>query len=100
MVAAVLVAVFGLVATVGLFGVTYWDAMRVDVSRPLLWAVLVAGTFAVGVGLYLFVPTAPMTGVLLTANTGLVLYGFEREVTTEDDEPAEPGELPHKSNGE
>ncbi|QFU81279.1 hypothetical protein [Natronorubrum aibiense] len=99
MVVDTLVAVFGLVATVGLFGGTYWDATRVDVSRPLLWAALVAGTFAVGVGLYLFA-TVPMTGVLLTANTGLVLYGFEREVTTEDDDPAQPGELPHESNSE
>lgn len=95
MVVDTLVAVFGLVTTAALFGVTYWDATRVGVSRPLLWAAFSGGAFAVGVGLYLFA-TVPMTGVLLTANTGLVLYGFEREVTTEDDEPAQPGELPHE----
>lgn len=89
-----LLAALGLAATAGLFAVTYWDATRVDVSRPSLWATIAAGAFAVGVWLYLFVPTAPLTGVLLTANTGLVLYGFEREVTTGDDDPAEPGTLP------
>ena len=95
MVVDTLVAVFGLVATGSLFGVIYWDATRVDVSRPLVWATVAAGAFAVGVGLYLFA-AVPMTGVLLTANTGLVLYGFEREVTREDDEPAQPGTLPDR----
>ncbi|AFZ73430.1 hypothetical protein [Natronobacterium gregoryi] len=89
------VAVFGLVTTAGLFGWTYRDASRVSVSRPVLWAGIVAGAFAVGLGLYLFA-TVPMTGVILTANTGLVLYGFEREVVNEDDEPAEPGTLPER----
>ena len=89
-----LVALFGLLATVAVFGGPYWDATRVDVSRPLLWATLAGGAVAVGVYLYLFVPTAPITGVLLTANTGLVLYGFEREVSREGDEATEPGMLP------
>ncbi|SDJ47904.1 hypothetical protein [Natronorubrum texcoconense] len=93
MVTDTLVAVFGLVTTVALFAVAHWDASRVEFSRPRLWAAIVAAPFAVGIGLYLFVPTAPMTGVIMTANTGLVLYGFEREVSTEDEEPAEPGEL-------
>ncbi len=52
------------------------------------------GAFALGVGLYLFA-TVPTTGVIMTANTGIVLYTFEREVSSEDDEAAEPGELPH-----
>lgn len=95
MVADILVAVFGAVVTAGLFGWTYRDAARHEVSRPLLWAAFSGGAFAVGVGLYLFA-SVPTTGVIMTANTGLVLYGFEREVTVEDDEPAEPGELPHK----
>ncbi|MDQ2049447.1 hypothetical protein RBH26_03015 [Natronolimnohabitans sp. A-GB9] len=94
MVLDLLVAVLGPVVTGTLFGATYWDATRVDISRPLLWAAIVAIPFAIGVGLYLFVAAAPMTGVIMTANTGLVLYGFEREVVSEDDEPAEPGELP------
>lgn len=84
----------GLAATAALFGAVYWDATRVDVSRPLLWAAISAGAFAIGVWLYLFVSAAPLTGVILTANTGLVLYGFEREVTSEGDDPAEPGTLP------
>lgn len=90
--------VASLLAVVGtpmLFAATYWDAGRAEVSRRLLWAVAVAGTFAVGLGLYLFA-TVPTTGVIMTANTGLVLYGFEREVSSEDEDedPAEPGTLP------
>lgn len=88
------VAVLGVVATVAVFGIVYWDATRIEMSRPLLWAVVTSGTCAIGFALYLFVPTAPLTGVLLTANTGPVLYGFEREVTTEEEEPPEPGTLP------
>ncbi|RQG92762.1 hypothetical protein EA462_00580 [Natrarchaeobius halalkaliphilus] len=91
-----LLALAGLAITVAVFAVVYWDATRIEMGRPLLWASITASTCAVGVGLYVFVPTAPLTGVLLTANTGPVLYGFEREVTTETDEPAEPGTLPHQ----
>ncbi|WP_290819444.1 hypothetical protein [Halovivax sp.] len=82
---------FGSAAAVG--GATFWDAHRVGVSRPRLWATVTAGTVAVGFALPLFA-TVPLTGVLLTANTGPVLYGFEREVSAGGDEPAEPGELP------
>ncbi|MXV61208.1 hypothetical protein GS429_03855 [Natronorubrum sp. JWXQ-INN-674] len=96
MVVDILVALFGVVGTAALFAGARWDARRNEFSRPLLWAAIVAVPFAVGIGLYLFVPTAPMTGVIMTANTGLVLYGFEREVSTEDDEPAEPGTLPDR----
>lgn len=90
------IALFGIVATLAVFGGGYWDATRVEMSRPLLWATIAAVPVAIGVGLYLFVPNVPMTGVILTANTGLVLYGFEREVTTSDEEPAEPGTLPDR----
>ncbi|APW97934.1 hypothetical protein CHINAEXTREME_09150 [Halobiforma lacisalsi AJ5] len=95
MVVYTLVTVFGFPTSVGLFAWTYRDATRVGVSRPLLWAAAVAGAVAVGVCLYLFTD-APIPGVIMTSNTGLVLYGFEREVTTEDDEPAEPGALPER----
>lgn len=94
--ASLLGPILGIVATLAVFGAIYWDATRVEVARPLLWASIAAGPFAVGVWLYLYVSTAPMTGTLLTANTGFVLYGFEREVTREDDETAEPGTLPEK----
>ncbi|WP_339102599.1 hypothetical protein [Haloterrigena salinisoli] len=95
MVVDTLVAVIGVVGTVGLFVWTYRDATDHGVSRPLLWAAFSGGAVAVGAGLYLFA-SVPTTGTIMTANTGLVLYGFEREVTLEDDDPAEPGELPHK----
>ncbi|QSW99710.1 hypothetical protein [Haloterrigena alkaliphila] len=94
-----LVAALGIVSVLAVFGITYWDAARIDTSRPLLWAVVTAGTLAAGFFLFLFVPDAPLTGVIMTANTGSVLYTFEREVTTEDDEPAEPGTLPHEPAG-
>jgi len=91
------ILVFGppaVVLTVGVFALALWDGKRVGLGRPRLWAAIAAAPIAVGFGLYLFVPAAPMTGVIMTANTGIVLYGFEREVRTEDDEPAEPGQLP------
>lgn len=94
-----LVAALGIVSVLAVFGITYWDATRIDMSRPLLWALVTAGTLAAGFFLFLFVPDAPLTGVIMTANTGSVLYTFEREVTTEDDEPAEPGTLPHGAGG-
>ena len=94
MVADLLAVTLGVAGTPAVFAATYWDASRVDVSRPLLWAAIVAVPLAIGVYLYLFVDAAPMTGVIMTANTGLVLYGFEREVVSEDDDPAEPGTLP------
>ena len=86
----------GLAVSAAVFAGIYWDASRVDISRPLLWAAIAAGPIVVAAYLYLFVDTAPMTGVLLTANTGLVLYGFEREVVTDPDDAAEPGTLPHE----
>lgn len=92
-------SLLALVATFALFGVVYWDATRVGVSRPLLWATIAAGAFAVGVWLYLFVPAAPLTGAILTANAGLVLYTFEREVATDEGEALEPGALPGRSGG-
>ncbi|ELY40037.1 hypothetical protein [Natronorubrum tibetense] len=93
MLATALAVVLGLVVTPALFIAVYFDASRIDVSKPLLWGAVAAVPFALGIGLYLFVDAAPMTGVIMTANTGIVLYAFEREVTRGDDEPAEPGEL-------
>lgn len=94
---SVAIAVGGLVATAGIAVVTVRDATRIGVPRPRTWAAITAGTFAVGVGLLLFA-SVPLTGVVLTANTGAVLYTFEREIATEDDEPASPGALPGASN--
>ncbi|MFC4438930.1 MULTISPECIES: hypothetical protein [Natrialbaceae] len=96
---AVAIALFGLVGTVAIFALTYRDAIRQEIPRPRLWAAIAAIPFTVGVGLYLFAP-APMTGVIMTANTGLVLYTFEREIANEDDEPAEPGQLPYGPVGD
>lgn len=88
------IALLGLLGTGAVFAYVHRDATRVGMARPRLWASITAGTCAIGLLLYLFVPAAPLTGTILTANTGPVLYTFEREVATEDDEPAEPGRLP------
>ena len=84
----------GLVVTGAMFAGVYWDATRLGISRPWLWSALAGGACVVGLYLYLFVSAAPMTGVLMTSNTGLVLYGFEREFSRREDQPAEPGALP------
>ncbi|MFC3956993.1 hypothetical protein [Halovivax cerinus] len=89
----------GGLASIGAFAVTRRDAERVGVSRPLLWALATSGTLAVGVFLYLFT-SAPLPGVIMTANTGAVLYGFERELTRRDDQPARPGRLPFEPQTE
>ncbi|WP_238386980.1 hypothetical protein [Natrialba swarupiae] len=90
------IVVFGAVATVAVFVIVRWDAIRTGISRPQVWAAVAAVPVLVGVSMSLFA-TVPTTGIIMTANTGLVLYTFEREVVTEDDEPAEPGQLPHRS---
>ena len=82
------------------FVIIRWDARRSDVSRPRLWAAVAAVPVVIGAYLYVFVPVAPMTGVIMTANTGLVLYGFEREISSEGDDPADPGWLPGEPVGD
>ncbi|WP_254864814.1 hypothetical protein [Halovivax gelatinilyticus] len=89
------IALLGLVVTVGLFVWIRRDAARNDVSRPRLWGAIASGAMGLGFWLYLTAPV-PMTGVIMTANTGLVLYGFEREIASGDERPAEPGSLPHE----
>lgn len=90
---ALAVAVLGLAGALLVFAYVYRDATRLDVARPLAWAALAAGPVALGVGMYLG-PDVPTVGVIMTANTGLVLYTFERADATAEPEPAEPGELP------
>ncbi|AGB38398.1 hypothetical protein [Natronococcus occultus] len=93
----VAVGAFGLSGTAAIFVLTHRDAIRQEISRPQLWAAVAAIPFLLGIGLYLFAP-APMTGVIMTANTGIVLYTFEREIANESDEDGdesvEPGTLP------
>ncbi len=89
------IALAGVVATVAVFAAIRWDAGRVDIDRPTLWAAIAAVPVLMGFSMYLFV-SVPMTGIIVTANTGLVLYGFEREVTTGEEESLEPGSLPNR----
>lgn len=67
----------------------YTDAIKHDISYPRFWTGFCAGAFLLGVYLFLFTD-APLTGVILTANTGFVLYGYEREVSREDDPGRDP----------
>ena len=89
------VAIFllGVVSTVLVSLATARDARRTGVERPRLWACVTGGTIALGFSLHLFA-TVPLTGVILTANTGPVLYGFEREIAGEDSNRSEPGTIP------
>ncbi len=89
------IVIGGVIATLAVFATIRWDASRTAVDRPTLWATIAALPVCIGFSMYLFV-AVPMTGILVTANTGLVLYGFEREVTTGDEESLEPGSLPNR----
>ncbi len=90
------VVLFGVASTIAIFAVVRRDATRLDLSRPLLWATIAAVPVLIGFAMYLFA-TVPMTGIIVTANTGIVLYGFEREVSTEEEEDSvEPGTLPNR----
>lgn len=94
MVSSAAIVALGIAATVAVFALVRWDAGRSDVARPRLWGAVAAVPISIGIYLYVFVDAAPMTGVIMTANTGLVLYGFEREISSEGDDPADPGWLP------
>lgn len=89
------IAVAGVVATALIFVAIRWDATRVEVDRPVVWATVAAVPVSLGFSMYLFA-SVPMTGILVTANTGLVLYGFEREIATGKEESLEPGSLPNQ----
>ncbi|MDJ1431537.1 hypothetical protein [Halostagnicola sp. A-GB9-2] len=71
----------------------YWDARRVDVVWPPVWALLVFSTGMLGLGLFLFVPTVPIPGLLVIVLIGPVFYVFERDDTRHSDEPADPHTL-------
>jgi len=88
-------AVVGITATIFSFAYVYRDAQGIPVSRPLLWACITAGPIALGTGLFVLTD-APFLGAIMTANTGTVLYGYEREVATETDETRDPHTLPKK----
>lgn len=79
----------GALLSVVIAGYVYRDARRNDVGRTRVWAFLSGSVFFLGVWLFEVVG-APLSGAIITANTGLVLYGFEREVANEDS----PGRRP------
>ena len=81
---SLLVLVVGVLVAMGMGWYVHRDAIDNEVGRPWLWVALCCGTFLLGVWLYA-TADVPATGAIITANTGLVLYGFEREVVNEDD---------------
>ena len=87
-----LVGAFGHLTAAGIVWVIYRDALRNDISRPRFWTALCGATFVLGVWLFVFTD-APMAGTIMTANTGLVLYTFEREIANEDDTGRDPDGL-------
>ncbi len=60
---------FRAVATVAVFVIVRWDAIRTGISRPQVWAAVAAVPVLVGVSMSLFA-TVPTTGIIMTANTG------------------------------
>ncbi|SNR48497.1 hypothetical protein [Halorubrum vacuolatum] len=90
------IVLLGVISTLAVFAVIRWDATRIELSRPVLWATVAAVPISIGFAMYLLAPV-PMTGIIVTANTGLVLYGFEREINSEpEEESVEPGTLPNR----
>lgn len=83
------IVAIGLLASIAVAWYVHRDARRNDVGRARLWAALSGGLCFVGVWLF-GVVGAPLSGSIITGNTGLVLYTFEREVRNED----EPGRGP------
>lgn len=73
--------------------VVYWDARRMDVSWPPMWAALIFSTGTLALGLYLFVPMVPVPGLLVIVLVGPVFYLFERDDAVHGDEPADPHTL-------
>ncbi|WP_255190964.1 hypothetical protein [Natronobeatus ordinarius] len=86
-------ALVGGALVVGLSAFVYRDARRVDVGRPRLWAAIVFGSCGAALLTYLFVPAAPVPGLLALAVAGPVLYALERDDAKHGDEPADPHTL-------
>lgn len=82
--ASLLILAFGLLAAAATCWYVYRDARRNEIGRARLWAIVTGGVFFLSVWLFVVVG-APLTGSFVMAITGFVLYGFEREVTNEDE---------------
>lgn len=76
------IGILGHLSLVGIARFIYRDAVRNDIGRPWFWTAICCGAFILGVWLFVFTD-APITGIILTSNTGFVLYGYEREVSRE-----------------
>lgn len=88
-----IIAALGPVVIGALSVLVYWDARRVGVAWPPVWAVVMFLTGMTGLGLFMFVPSIPIPGLLVILLLGPTLYAFERDDTRHSDEPADPHTL-------
>ncbi|SFS51042.1 hypothetical protein [Halostagnicola kamekurae] len=88
-----IIAALGPVVIGALSVLVYWDARRVGVAWPPVWAVVMFLTGMTGLGLFMFVPSVPIPGLLVILLLGPILYAFERDDTRHSDEPADPHTL-------
>ena len=88
------VALFGIAVVLGAAAVVYRDATRVGVSRPTVWAGIVAIAWGSALGLYLAPLAVPIPGLLVMVVGGPALYLFERDDVTHNDNSADPFSLP------
>lgn len=88
-----IIAALGPVVIGALSVLVYWDARRVGVAWPPVWAVVMFLTGMTGLGLFMFVPSIPIPGLLVILLVGPTLYAFERDDTRHSDEPADPHTL-------
>ncbi|WP_049953206.1 hypothetical protein [Halostagnicola larsenii] len=86
-------AVLGPVVIGAVSVLVYWDARRVGVVWPPVWALLMFVTGMLGLGLFLFVPSIPLPGLLVILLIGPIFYAFERDDTRHSGEPADPHTL-------
>ncbi len=94
------VAVVGFAVVIGCAAAVYRDATRLEISRPALWAGLVAVTCGGGLATYLGPPNVPIPGLLVMVIAGPALYLFERDDARHGDEPADPHALPDGPGGD
>ncbi|PGF17032.1 hypothetical protein CP556_13490 [Natrinema sp. CBA1119] len=96
----VAVAVVGFAVVLGCAGVVYRDAIRLEISRPALWAGIVFAACGGALALYLAPPDVPIPGLLVLVVGGPALYLFERDDTRHGDEPPDPHSLPEGPGGD
>lgn len=81
-------AALGVGLAIGLAAVVYWDADRIDMRRPTLWAGVTFATIAAAVAISIGLGVPP-AGSAVVGFVGPAIYLFEREDAVIDPEPDE-----------